>query len=273
MNYSFGLKELTLAKSYFFLDVSITVSNWNTIKRLVFFKYWLRLFFFNNILFKKKKIIKASLILNSYKFLWFEVIGIPSLLKKKKNYLNKNLHQIFGVLFLRNCMVQLVNILFLSCGLVLKVNVTNIFSKENRITWLKWDLLNTVNRFLTLTVIISAHYGKTILVSEYIAAIIFKSKNHIRDLKVFVKFFGNLFGNDKIKLLGFQLRLTGKVGGRMRKTKYECKLGLIKTHTFNVSVNYTKSLSYTKYGIISIKLWYFRKYYRKKEKKKLNEIF
>jgi len=52
-----------------------------------------------------------------------------------------------------------------------------------------------------------------------------------------------------------QLRLTGKLSGKMRKSKYGYRIGKVQLHTIDSKVIYSSDLSYTKFGIISIKLW------------------
>ena len=41
----------------------------------------------------------------------------------------------------------------------------------------------------------------------------------------------------------------------MRKSKYHYKLGKVQLQTLKSSLNYSLGLSYTKFGIISIKIW------------------
>jgi len=57
----------------------------------------------------------------------------------------------------------------------------------------------------------------------------------------------------KISLWGIQLRVAGKLDGRMRKSKYHYNIGKVQLQTFKTFLNYSMSISYTKFGIISIK--------------------
>jgi ribosomal protein S3 len=57
----------------------------------------------------------------------------------------------------------------------------------------------------------------------------------------------------KISLLGIQLRVSGKLDGRMRRSKYHYNVGKVQLQTLKIFLNYSLSISYTKYGIISIK--------------------
>ena len=105
--------------------------------------------------------------------------------------------------------------------------------------------------------LVSIRYKNAKLISEYVSKLIYISKNHFRDLKFFTDIFEHFFIKNVIKLLGFQLRVTGKVGGRLRKKKYQFKLGKTQSQTININLSYYKSLSFTRYGIISIKVWLF----------------
>jgi ribosomal protein S3 len=57
----------------------------------------------------------------------------------------------------------------------------------------------------------------------------------------------------KISLWGIQLRVAGKLDGRMRKSKYHYNIGKVQLQTLKTFLNYSISISYTKFGIISIK--------------------
>jgi len=57
-----------------------------------------------------------------------------------------------------------------------------------------------------------------------------------------------------IHFLGLQLRLTGKLGGKMRKSKYHYKLGKVCLQVLNIIVSYSLSYSYSKFGVISVKI-------------------
>jgi len=90
--------------------------------------------------------------------------------------------------------------------------------------------------------------------AKYISNFILVSKNHFRDLKIFVDYFRKFVDKNIFSMFGVLLRLTGKVGGRMRKRKYQVKLGQTPSLTFDFKISYCKSLSFTRFGVISIKL-------------------
>jgi small subunit ribosomal protein S3 len=57
-----------------------------------------------------------------------------------------------------------------------------------------------------------------------------------------------------VQFLGLQLRLNGKLGGKLRKSKYHYKLGKVQLQSLKVGLNYSISISHTKFGAISVKV-------------------
>lgn len=100
----------------------------------------------------------------------------------------------------------------------------------------------------------AVRYCSSKIIVDYLLNLIKKNKNHHRSLKIFTNFLEKLFLYKAIKLLGFQLRVTGKLGGKMRKSKYHYKLGKVQLQTLKSRLSYDLGLSYTKFGIISIKV-------------------
>ena len=141
--------------------------------------------------------------------------------------------------------------------IILRLFITNVFIKDVFCIKLSLNQLKIKDRFLSSMLLVSIRYKNAKLISEYVSKLIYISKNHFRDLKFFTDIFEHFFIKNVIKLLGFQLRVTGKVGGRLRKKKYQFKLGKTQSQTININLSYYKSLSFTRYGIISIKVWLF----------------
>jgi small subunit ribosomal protein S3 len=65
----------------------------------------------------------------------------------------------------------------------------------------------------------------------------------------------NFWKSRNASLRGIQLRVTGKLNGSMRKSKYHYSIGKVQLQTFKTFLNYNLSISYTNFGIISIKFW------------------
>ena len=53
---------------------------------------------------------------------------------------------------------------------------------------------------------------------------------------------------------GFQLRVTGKLNGRMRKSKYQYSIGKVSLQTLQSIISYSMTVSYTKFGLLSNKV-------------------
>lgn len=109
-------------------------------------------------------------------------------------------------------------------------------------------------RFLLFTFLLATRYSNSKIIVDYLLNVIKKNKNHHRSLRIFTNLLEKLFFSKVIKLLGFQLRVTGKLGGNMRKSKYHYKLGKVQLQTLKTTLSYSIGLSYTKFGIISVKV-------------------
>jgi hypothetical protein len=104
------------------------------------------------------------------------------------------------------------------------------------------------------TILLGSFYMNTSIISDYLSFLLVSTKNHKKILKIFLDIFEKLFFSNIIKLKGFQLRIAGKLGGKMRKSKYNYKLGKVQLRSLNFCLNYSLGLSYTKFGVISVKV-------------------
>lgn len=125
-------------------------------------------------------------------------------------------------------------------GLFLRFNKSKLYSRE-------------VYRIAFQTILLSLVYRNTKVLSDYLVDLIKKNKQHHKTLRTFVSGIERFFFSNTLKLLGLQLRVTGKLGGRMRKSKYHYSLGKVQLQTIRMGVSYTLGVSYTKFGVISIK--------------------
>lgn len=91
--------------------------------------------------------------------------------------------------------------------------------------------------------------------SSFIALQIKKNKNHKKILRKITLIIETFWKTRNINLRGIQLRVTGKLNGSMRKSKYHYSIGKVQLQTFKTFLNYHMSISYTKFGIISTKFW------------------
>ena len=101
---------------------------------------------------------------------------------------------------------------------------------------------------------LSILYTESLLLAEYVVSLLMKGKQHRKTLQLFTRFFEKLVHSRAVKLRGLQLRVTGKLGGKMRKSKYHYKLGKIQLNTFKHHLSYCCLVAYTRFGNFSIKL-------------------
>jgi len=59
---------------------------------------------------------------------------------------------------------------------------------------------------------------------------------------------------------GLRIYVTGKLNGKMRRKTYSFKTGELAVQQLNTNLDYFKSTSFTKFGVLSIKVWIFFKY-------------
>jgi len=80
-------------------------------------------------------------------------------------------------------------------------------------------------------------------------------KQHLKKIKLFIVFFEQICLLGLVKCLGFQLRVSGKLGGALRSSRFHYKFGKIKLQTLLYNFAYTFLPSFTKFGVFSIKVW------------------
>jgi ribosomal protein S3 len=101
--------------------------------------------------------------------------------------------------------------------------------------------------------VVAILYNNAGIISDYLSVIISSDTNHKRSLKKFITIFEIFFFSNLLQLTGFQLRLNGKLNGKMRKSKYHYKVGKVQLQTLKILLNFSLAISYTKFGTISIK--------------------
>ena len=51
------------------------------------------------------------------------------------------------------------------------------------------------------------------------------------------------------------MQVSGKLNGKMRKSKYHYSIGKVQLQTLMTTLDYHLGISYTKFGILSTKFW------------------
>jgi len=151
--------------------------------------------------------------------------------------------------------IKIENIIFWYCQRHINVNISHIFA-NNGIEALHGsyrDFKKSNFRFVFYSLLAAANYCNSKIIGDLISVEIKKNKNHFKTLGFFTTTLENLFFSNSIKFKGFQLRLSGKLNGKMRKSKYHYKLGKVQLQTLKYGLSYSICNSYTKFGIISVK--------------------
>merc|ERR1712127_203061 len=136
-------------------------------------------------------------------------------------------------------------VIFLMCGSFFNVNMNHILLNKGLILVKKLNTRFKKQNFRSLffLLFLATNYNNSKIISEFLAIVIKKNKNHHKILKFYVDFIEFLFNVNLIKMLGLQLRVTGKLDGKLRKSKYHYKLGKVSLQKLNVGISYSKAIS------------------------------
>lgn len=206
---------------------------------------------YNFLIFNKLNwILNSIFLLKKKSFLKVNIIKLknkPRILLRKINGLIK--FKIFGF--------YLENIIFKFCNRFLKIKINNILLKKNLFFNLKYYKKFKKKKNLPIfnTIIFSILYKNPKLITDYLSIDIKNDKKHKKILSNFVLIVEKIFFSNIIKLKGLKLRLNGKLNGSMRKSKYQYSLGKTELNKINNYLTFNSSLSYTKFGVIAIKIW------------------
>merc|ERR1712023_200533 len=97
-------------------------------------------------------------------------------------------------------------------------------------------------------ILLAATFAKSQLISDFLSIRLRLGSNHRRILYTFTEVVETLFYLNILNLRGIQIRVSGKLGGKMRRSKYHYKLGKVQLQTFRQPVSYSYVASYTKFG-------------------------
>ena len=258
----FGLSQLLL--------ISFLQNNkWNNFFNKIFYfdnfiyfcyKYLFKLFIlfeinYNYNLFDKILwIFKILFILVKNKeFYIFDYIKINFFTYNKKKFIK--LRKINGYIKLNIIKFYLENVLYNKTKNLYIININNIFFQKGILFYNNIINKYKKQKFLLKTLLLSTCYMNSILITDYLSIILQTNKRHRWLLKKFIEIIEMFFYLNIIKFKGFQLRVSGKLNGKMRKSKYHYKLGKVKLQSISFYLTYSFNISYTKFGVLSIKIW------------------
>lgn len=169
---------------------------------------------------------------------------------------NIKLRKINGFLKLKLISQSLENLIFKLKATKTTIYLKNIYLTKSffRIPFLGQQILKPEFRFRFFTLFLSIAYINSWVLADYVAGFIKKGKQHRKNLQIFTNFFERIFYPELLTLSGFQLRVRGKLGGKLRKSNYHYKIGKAQLQTVSTVLSYSFVTSYTKFGAISVKV-------------------
>jgi hypothetical protein len=136
------------------------------------------------------------------------------------------------------------------------IHLKNLYLTKNffRVPFFGKPIIKPEFRFKFFTIFLAIAYQSSFLLAEHVVDVIKKGKQHRKNLQVFTSFLERIFYPRLLLLSGFQLRVSGKLGGKLRKSKYHYKLGKVQLQTIRCPLSYSIAISHTKFGVFSIKV-------------------
>jgi len=196
--------------------------------------------------------VQLTLILKSFNLL--STVNNSYLYRQNKTnkLLQVGLKKIFSVCFFKVLSIFLENIIFYTKKRCISISISSIWNKKGLIfQYFARDFFT----FQLLT--LASVYNNSRILSEFISSQLEKDKNHRRLLRRIILSIEKFWASYNFGFNGIQLRVTGKLNGRMRKSKYQYILGKVSLQTLQTVISYTMTVAYTKFGLISTKLWLF----------------
>ena len=225
-----------------------------------YYKYFFTLFIYfeNNYKYNYfeqiKWIFNILFILTKYKeFLIFNSNKI--IINIFKNSISFKLRKINGLIKFKFLNLYIENIIFKKTSVAVYISLKNIFFQKG--IFFNNNIIKKYRKekFIFKTLFLSTYYMNSALIAEYLAIALQRNKKHKWVLKKFISILERLFFSNILKFKGFQLRVAGKLNGKMRKSKYHYKLGKTEFQVLNIYVAYSFFISYTKFGVLSLKIW------------------
>lgn len=242
-------KPLDLKSFQFFLNNYIT---WFFYKTYIIYNIVKKLKIQKFLVFNK-----INWFFNCIKYLLNKYIYIKKKIKKSKKKYRLKLRKINGLIKFKVFSIYLENIIFRLYNFFLKIKINNILLKKSLFLKSKLNSKYKKQEFFHFfhTIILSFTYNKAKLLADFLCILIKQDKKHNKTLKNFITIIEKIFYSNITKIKGFKLRLSGKIGGKMRKSKFQYLLGKVELQKLKLYLDFSLSVSYTKFGVISIKTW------------------
>jgi len=79
-----------------------------------------------------------------------------------------------------------------------------------------------------------------------------RSKKHIRDLLFFLRIVKSIFDSQIVSITGFKFQIKGKLGGKLRKSKFKYKIGKLPLSQLSLFIVYSSIPVYTRFGVFGL---------------------
>jgi hypothetical protein len=165
---------------------------------------------------------------------------INSLLKYK--FLSLQLESIISFFVVKSLKVKIIHFMCLVSSFKSSYLSKFVFNKQT-------------NKKKYVIILFCFIYSNTFVLNNILGLILqtTKSKQHIKNLLSILNVIKTLFNSQIISIYGFKFQIKGKLGGKLRKSKFKYSLGKITNSSFSLRVCYSAIAIYTKYGVFGLK--------------------
>ena len=246
-SFQFSLKCIVSFDAYYnmlnFINSFVLYSKLKKNLRNIFFKvYLIKAWIKNNKYFFCLK--------NSSLITWFYF-------SKILNFKSLSNFKLFKILIVRKLELFLETLFIFHYKISLNIYLVNILNVlHNMYIFKKKKLYKSKElRKKIMFYYISFYLKSAEFLCKYFGSILLTGKYHLRMIRYCLNNIYKLYLIQLINFYGFKLHISGKLNGKMRKSKYFYKIGKMLLNTFKTKLQCYFLPLYTKYGIFSIKVW------------------
>ena len=206
-----------------------------------------------------KKVIDSSyLLLNSY-LLFLKIMlkvfkRICIFRSLRSRFFRKRFRKKFSILKMRIVELFMMMNVFLSVGYFMVLRLENALFSYGLYRRYKMPKKDSKLDFLCF---IAIQFCTSELLGNYLCRNLSLVKNHFRVLRKFMSTVEKFYLKSRFNFYGLLIRIAGKLQGKMRKSKYQYKIGKANRQVFKIPISYFFGISVTRFGVLSIKVWLF----------------
>jgi len=106
-------------------------------------------------------------------------------------------------------------------------------------------------------IMLSFYFFESSVLADFIIPIFKEAskKNQLRKLSEITNSITSIFSLQIFPIMGLRFCIKGKLGGKLRKSKYKFKIGISPLSYYTVPVSFSSKSIYTRHGVFSIKVW------------------